>query len=197
MREELMRIHYNNELASYFGRDKTETLLCRKYWQPMLSRDVAERVRTCVACQTIKLQKHRPYSKAQVLLLPQRLQCEITIDFITNLLLGKYYSEVVDLILVVVDRYTKMVVYIPTTKRCTSIELAKLLIEDIVQYYNIPEGIVTDRGSIFTSKYQSNFAFEVRVKHKLSTAFHLQTNSQIEQMNQSLEQYLRCYLSKA
>ena len=49
-------------------------------------------------------------------------------DFITDLLPGKYYSKVVDSILVVVDRYTKMVVYIPTTKRCTSVELAKLLI---------------------------------------------------------------------
>jgi len=31
MRKELMHIYYNNELASYFSRDKTETLLRRKY----------------------------------------------------------------------------------------------------------------------------------------------------------------------
>jgi len=74
-------------------------------------------------------------------------------DFITDLPPGKYHGEVVDSILVVVDRYTKMVVYIPTTKRCTSVELAKLLIQDIVRRYSVPEGIVTDRGSIFTSEY--------------------------------------------
>ena len=65
-------------------------------------------------------------------------------DFITDLPPGKYYGEVVDSILVVVDRYTKMVVYIPMTKRCISVELAKLLIQDIVRRYSILEGIVTD-----------------------------------------------------
>ena len=30
-REELMYIHYNDELASHFSRDKTETLLYKKY----------------------------------------------------------------------------------------------------------------------------------------------------------------------
>ncbi|KAM0708837.1 hypothetical protein Q7P35_005490 [Cladosporium inversicolor] len=40
---ELMRIHYDDELASHFGRNKTEQLLRRKYWWPALSKDIAER----------------------------------------------------------------------------------------------------------------------------------------------------------
>lgn len=109
---------------------------------------------------------------------------------------GKIATQVVDAILVVVDRYTKMNVYIATTKRCDSVELARLLMDNVVRRFGVPKGILSDRGSLFTSQYWSGFAFEARVKHRLSTAFHPQTDGQTERMNQTLEQYLRCYCSE-
>jgi len=54
-------------------------------------------------------------------------------------------------ILVIVDRYTKMSKYIPTTKRCDSATLTDLFVDNIVYYYEVPKGIVLDRGSVFTS----------------------------------------------
>ena len=92
--------------------------------------------------------------------------------------------------------YTKMNIYVPTTKRCDSVELAKLLMDAVVRRYGVPKGILSDRGSLFTSQYWSEFAYEARVKHKLSTAFHPRTDGQTERMNQTLEQYLRCYCSE-
>jgi len=114
-------------------------------------------------------------------------------DFITDLPPGKLREEVVDAILVIVDRYTKMNLYVATTKRCDSVELASILMDTVVCKFGVPRGILTDRGSLFTSQYLSDFAYEARVKHKLSTAFHPQTDGQ---MNQTLEQYLRCYCSE-
>ena len=190
VRAELMRIHHDDELAGHFGRDKTEALLRRKYFWPELAKEVAEYVKTCSVCQTMKARHHRPYGEAQALPMPSRAWEEITMDFITDLPPGKLGDCVYDAILVIVDRYTKMNRYLPTTKKCTSVELAELLELHIVRHYGLPKGIITDRGSVFTSQYWSDFAFEARIKRRLSTAFHPQTDGQTERMNQTLKQYL-------
>ena len=114
-------------------------------------------------------------------------------DFITDLPLSKAGGTVYDAILVVVDRYSKMSVYIPTTKRCTSVELADLLVKHVVCRFGVPCGILTDRGTVFTSEYWAEFCCAARVDRKLSTAFHPQTDGQTKRQNQTLEQYLRCF----
>jgi hypothetical protein len=83
--------------------------------------------------------------------------------------------------------------YIPTVKTLKAVELAELFITNIVSLFGIPTGIVTDRGSVFTSEFWSAFCYATKVKRKLSTAFHPQTDGQTERQNQTLEHYLRVY----
>jgi len=116
-------------------------------------------------------------------------------DFITNLPPSKRGDSVYNAILVIVDRFTKMSIYIPTTKQCTSLELAQLLSDEVVRHYGVPRGIVSDRDSVFTSQFWTDFCFEAHVKRKLSTTFHPQSDGQTERQNRILEQYLRCYCS--
>ena len=51
----------------------------------------------------------------------------------------------------IIDRYIKMNIYVPTTKRYDSVELTKLLIDVIVRKYRVLRGILSNRGSLFTS----------------------------------------------
>nr|OQO05599.1 hypothetical protein B0A51_18108 [Rachicladosporium sp. CCFEE 5018] len=134
MRAELMRIHHDDELAGHFGRDKTEKLLRRKYWWPSLAKDVEERVATCSNCEYMKARRHRPYGDAQALRMPNRPWQELSMDMITDLPPSVHDGQKYDAILVIVDRYTKMNLYAPTTKRCTSVELAQILMERVVRH---------------------------------------------------------------
>jgi len=54
---------------------------------------------------------------------------------------------------VVVDRFTKLVKYILYSTTIDSTELANIIIEYIVLKYRVPDLIVSDRGSMFTSGY--------------------------------------------
>lgn len=84
--------------------------------------------------------------------------------------------------------------YIPTQKTATAAQLADLFIDQIVRFFGLPQGIVSDRGSVFTSQFWADLCFVAKVKRRLSTAFHPQTDGQTERQNQTLEQYLRSYV---
>jgi transposase InsO family protein len=137
--------------------------------------------------------RHRPYGELQPLPAPTRGWAHITMDFVTDLPPTKTSHGVFDSILVVVDRLTKLAHYIPTRKKLTAQGLAEIIYREIVGKHGVPESIVTDRGSLFTSDFWTALCFYLRIRRRLSTAFHPQTDGQTERQNQTLEQYLRAY----
>ena len=54
-------------------------------------------------------------------------------------------------ILVIVDRYTKIAIYIPITKKVRASKLVDLYLEYLIPRFGIPKDIIIDRGSVFTS----------------------------------------------
>ena len=93
-------------------------------------------------------------------------------DFIVDLPLSTRNGTVYDAVLVVVDRYTKIARYVPYNKTYTAEKLVSMFYDEIIYRYNVLNGIVSDRGSVFTSAYWSSFCYEAHVKRRLSTAFH-------------------------
>ena len=108
------------------------------------------------------------------------------VDFITKLpvVAGK------DVILVVCNRLSKITHFVATTERTLVEELARLFRNNIWKLHRLPESVVSDREPQFTAELTKELNKMLGIKMRLSTAFHLQTDGQIEQMNQELEQYL-------
>lgn len=114
-------------------------------------------------------------------------------DFITALPPCRHNGQVFDSILVVCDRYSKMVRYVPTRTTIKAAELFPLLFQHVFSLFGMPSGIVSDRGSLFTSDYWSDLCYIARVQRRLSTAWHPQTDGQTERQNQVVEHYLRIH----
>ncbi|CAJ0953434.1 unnamed protein product, partial [Ranitomeya imitator] len=69
------------------------------------------------------------------------------------------------------------------------------LLQHVVRLHGIPENIVSDRGSQFVSRFWRAFCGRMGIDLSFSSAFHPQTNGQTERTNQTLETYLRCFVS--
>ena len=104
-------------------------------------------------------------------------------------------SKGFDSIFVVVDRLTKMAHSVPYNKTVTGEEIARLFIDNVYKYHGLPDDIISDRGTQFTSKFWQSLFKILQVEIKLSSAYHPQTDGQTERVNQVLKQYLRCSIN--
>ena len=194
-RVRVLKGFHDTAASGHLGRDKTLAMIKHWFYWPHMSRFIDEYVRTCDACNRTKTPRHLTYGELMPLPAPDRPWSDITLDFITDLpksasCLGTDFH---DSIMVVVDRFTKMAHYSPCTKTLDSKQFSQLIIRDLVARHGLPERIVSDRGSLFTSHFWKTLTASVGTDHKLSTSFHPQTDGQTERQNQVLEQYLRCY----
>ena len=91
------------------------------------------------------------------------------------------------------DRLTKESHFIPCDAEITAPHLASLFLQNIYRLHGLPKDIVSDRGSLFTSKFWKSFLKLLSIQPNYSTAFHPQSDGQMEIVNAVLEQYLRMY----
>jgi len=190
LRVEVIRLHHDTPVGGHGGQWKTTELVTRNFWWPGVTREVKQYVEGCDACQHNKNRTEQPAGKLMPNLIPEKAWTHISADFITKLPLAQGY----DSILVVVDWFTKMAHFVPTTKKTIAEGLARLFRDNMWRLHGLPESIISDRGPQFAAGLMKELNGLLGIETKLSTAFHLQTNDQTEYMNQELEQYLTMFI---
>jgi len=114
----------------------------------------------------------------------------ISTDLITQLLESNGYNA----ICVIVDRLTKRAHFIPINNQFSSKDMAQLLYDKVYLLYGLPLQIILDRGVQYSAELFQEWCKILEIESTMSTAYHPQTDRQIEHVNQALEQYLRCYV---
>jgi hypothetical protein len=109
-------------------------------------------------------------------------------DFIAGLL--RTQSRY-DSIWVIVDRLTKVANFIPVKTTYSGPQLAELYMSRIVCLHGVSKKIVSNRGTQFTSRFWERLHEALDTQLRFSSAYHPQTNGQIERVNQILEDMLR------
>ena len=92
-------------------------------------------------------------------------------------------------ILVAVDYVSKWVEAIATTTNDAKVVL-KFIKRNIFSRFGVPRAIISDGGTHFCNKLFDSLLKKYGVTHKVSTAYHPQTNGQAEISNRQLKQIL-------
>jgi len=185
----LLSMHHDSRTAGHYGQAKTYELIDRNYYWPGMRKFINEYIGTCDTCNRSKSIKHLPYGPLTPLPIAEKPWSSISLDFIVDLPISNSF----DSILVIVDRLTKYALFIPTKKTITAETFSELFITHVFALHGMPHEIISDRGSIFTSKFWQRFCELIKVNTNLSTAFHPQSDGQTERVNQIVEQYIRVF----
>lgn len=157
------------------------------YW-PGLKADVEHFIAACPICQRAKHENCLQPGLLEPLPVADMAWQHLSMDFIEGLpnSLGK------EVIMVVVDRFTKYAHFIPLSHPYSVLTVAQAMVDNIIKLHGPPKMIISDRDRIFTSKLWKDIFTALKVELRYSSAYHPQTDGQTERVNQCLETYLRC-----
>ena len=80
--------------------------------------------------------------------------------------------------------------FIPCNSTCTAEQLTELHIQRVWPLHGLPLLHNTDRGPQFTTPYMRNLYKGLGIDQRFSTAYHPETQGQVESNNKWLETYL-------
>jgi hypothetical protein len=192
LREEVIASCHDGAYAGHFGRLKTLKFVQRGFYWPGMPEQVGTYVSTCDSCQRNKSLSGKPQGEHTPLPVAESPWVHISMDFIMRL--PKTHKGH-DAIMVVVDRFSKMVKFIPTVSNVSASGTARLFLDHVFRLFGMPESIVSDRDPRFTGKFFTELCHLLDVKQSFSSAFHPESDGQTERANRVLEDALRHYVA--
>lgn len=119
-----------------------------------MKRQVDEWMKQCVVCQQVKHENIVPAGLLQPLPVIVRPWNDITMDFID----GLPKSDGFEVILVVVDRLTKYVHFVPMKHPYTALSVATAFVDNVVRLHGVPASIVSDGDRVFTGIFGASYS---------------------------------------
>jgi transposase InsO family protein len=185
-KDKLFEFH-SSPTAAHLGIMKTSHRLRQKYYWPGLHEDVKQFVRNCETCQQVKPPN---FATAQPMVphkIPHRKFQVISIDFATELVRSKLQNKC---FFVAVDMLSKYPWGYAARKADTG-TMIKFLEQKFLEF-GVPETIISDNGSQFTSKEYQQFLKRWKITAQLNPVYHPESNP-AERIVQQIKRSIRSF----
>lgn len=188
IRKMILEWLHSSSQGGHSGREVTIQRIKGVFYWKGLAKDVQAFLRNCSVCQQCKYDTSASPGLLQPLPIPEAVWTDISMDFIDGLPM----SSGKEVILVIVDRFSKAAHFIGLSHPYTASSVAQAFLDTFYKLHGFPRSIVSDRDAVFVSDFWRELFQLQGCSLNLSTAYHPQSDGQTEVVNRCLETYLRC-----
>ena len=184
MKEVVMKYYHDSELGGHLGFFKTYSKLRHRFFWDGMYTDVKKWISTCDRCNT----RNDP-------LLPNHIIEPILSSKPFELVVIDHYGPLPKtnrnntLILLMVDHFTGWVEAVPVPDK-SAITTADALYHNLICRFGVPQKLLSDNGTSFTSQIVKELAKYTKMDQSFSTPYHPQTNGIVERFNRTLSTML-------
>jgi hypothetical protein len=141
----LAQNHITQALNS--GMQATYMRIKALFFWPRMKQTIADYVQACQVCQQAKVEHVKLPGLLQPLPVPSQAWEVVSMDFVE----GLPKSGTFDVILVVIDKFSKYGHFLPLSHPYTALTVAQLYFNNIYKIHGLPQAVISDRDRVFTS----------------------------------------------
>ena len=183
----ILKIAHDSPMSGHMGISRTKRRIVDKFYWPNIVKDIKLYCKTCDTCQRT-IYKNR-CSKAPIQHIPAigTPFSRVSIDLIGPITPATDAGH--RFILTLIDNATRWPEAVPL-KNISAETVAEALF-NIFTRLGIPDQILSDLGSQFTSNIMQELFQLFAIRHLKTSPYHAQTNGMVERLNGTLKQMLK------
>lgn len=172
LRTAIMQNTHDSHIGGHPGKDTMIGILLRRVFWPKMREEVRRFIRNCDVCGRTTIWREAKAGFLRPLPIPERIGCELTIDFVTDLPPSQECTN----IMVITDRLSKDV-FMFGTNSMEAEHCANIFVDRYYRYFGFPRYLTSDRGSDWISHFWKAFCQYTGIIQRLTTAYHPQSNA--------------------
>ena len=185
LQEQILIESHSGTMCGHFSGRRTYATLARQWWWEGMLTDVLQFAKNCPVCATVS--GGGKVSRPPLHPIPvQRLFQIVGVDVMDLPTTADGNCHVV----VFQDYLTKWPLVYPVPDQ-KSIRLVRLLVEEVIPFFGVPEALLSDRGTNLLSSLMKDICQMMGIKKLNTTSYHPQCDGMVERFNRTLKAMLR------
>ena len=189
MRQSILQKYHGGVYSGHFASSKLFGAISRCWW-PGMYKDVVEFCRSCPDCAVVSGGGRKQIPPLQPIPVQRPFQIfGVDVMELPTTMSGNRY------VIVFQDFLTKWPLVFPAPYQ-KAIRIARLLAEEILPMFGVPEFLLSDRGTNLLANVMKDVCELLGIEKLNTTAYHPQCNGMVERFNRTLKAMLRKHAVK-
>ena len=188
-RKEIMSMAHDLPVSGHLGIKKTTDRILQQFFWPGMNDEIKQYCKSCHTCQKVgKYQSDPPVAPLQPIPVIGEPFSQVVIDCVGPLPKTRSGNEYILTIMCTATRFPEGI----PVRNIKTKTISKVLLKFFTTF-GLPKEIQSDQGSNFTAREFKQMMDSLGIKHKLSSAYHPESQGVLERFHSTLKTMMKAF----